>query len=78
MIETIKTSDGIGIKMQGHAEDIFREMCAVVNSVVDNLIIEEHREEFIDDLPNLIRAHRQTIDTTFKVDLDALNRGKEE
>lgn len=78
MIEIVKTSDGVGIKMQGRPEDIVREMLAIVNSVVNNVIVEKHREEFINELPDLIRAHRQSITTTIKVDLDALNRGKEE
>lgn len=78
MIETVKTSDGIGIKMQGRPEDIVREMLAIINSVAYNVIVEKHREAFIDELPDLIRAHRQTIGSSFMVDLDALNRGKEE
>lgn len=78
MVGTVKTSDGVGIKMQGCPEDIVREMLAIVNSVVNNVIVEKHREEFIDELPDLIRAHRQTIGSSFVVDLGALNRGKEE
>ena len=78
MIETVKTSDNVGIKMHGCPEDIVREMLAIVNCVVNNVIIEEHREEFIDELPDLIRAHRQTIGSSFTVDLGALNKGEEE
>lgn len=78
MIGSVKTSNGIGTKMQGCSEDIIREMLAIVISVVNNVIVEEHREEFINELPDLIRAQRQMISSSFTIDPDALNRGEEE
>lgn len=72
MIETVKTSGGLTeIKMQGCAEDLVKEMLAIIYSVAYNYVAEECREEFIDDLPDMIRHFRHWY-------LDALNRGKEE
>ncbi|GEM_PF-4056082 len=77
MIKTEKINDGIKVETSGSSFELLLELLSVIQSIVD-LMPDELQDEFINDLPTLIREHRKTLKSEVRIDADVLNKLKGE
>ena len=76
--ETTKNEKGVLMKIEGEPIQTIFELYALAVAISEEFNNEEMTESFIDDLPYMVRAYRETLKSQTKIDNTAIEKAKGE